>query len=55
MGFDTGGIDGVPGSKTRQAIRAYQKVVGLPVDGHASASLLEYLEKAALLTKSPGS
>lgn len=45
-GYDTGGIDGVPGSKTRQAIRAYQKEVGLPVDGHASAGLLEYLQKA---------
>ena len=46
-GYDTGGIDGVPGSKTRQAIRAYQKEVGLPVDGHASAGLLEYLQKAS--------
>lgn len=46
MGFDPGNIDGVPGSKTRLAIRAYQKAAGLPADGHASASLLEYLHKA---------
>jgi membrane-bound lytic murein transglycosylase B len=50
LGFDTGGIDGMPGSKTRQAIRAYQKRVGLPADGHASASFLEYLEHAAMKT-----
>jgi membrane-bound lytic murein transglycosylase B len=47
LGFDPGDIDGVPGSKTRLAIRAYQKAVGLPADGHASAGLLEYLHKAA--------
>lgn len=46
LGFDPGVIDGVPGSKTRLAIRAYQKAVGLPVDGYASAGLLEYLHKA---------
>lgn len=46
LGFDPGDIDGVPGSKTRLAIRAYQKSAGLPVDGHASASLLEYMLKA---------
>lgn len=46
LGFDPGEIDGVPGSKTRLAIRAYQKATGLPVDGHASAGLLEYLHKA---------
>lgn len=47
LGFDPGDIDGVPGSKTRLAIRAYQKSAGLPPDGHASAGLLEYLHKAA--------
>ncbi len=46
LNFDPGEIDGMPGSKTRLAIRAYQKAVGLPVDGHASAGLLEYLHKA---------
>jgi membrane-bound lytic murein transglycosylase B len=46
LGFDPGIIDGVPGSKTRHAIRAYQKSTGLPVDGHASARLLEFMQKA---------
>ena len=44
-GFDPGNIDGIPGSKTRLAIRAYQKAAGLPPDGHASASLLEFMKK----------
>jgi membrane-bound lytic murein transglycosylase B len=46
MGFDAGNVDGMPGSKTRLAIRAYQKESGLPVDGHASATLLENLQKS---------
>jgi membrane-bound lytic murein transglycosylase B len=45
FGYDPGNIDGIPGSKTRVAIRAYQKAAGLPPDGHASARLLEYMRK----------
>jgi len=45
LGFEPGNIDGIPGSKTRIAIRAYQKAAGLPADGHASASLLEFMQK----------
>ncbi|HNA30362.1 MAG TPA: lytic murein transglycosylase [Thiobacillaceae bacterium] len=44
-GFVTGDPDGVPGSRTREAIRAYQKSAGLPVDGFASATLLEELRQ----------
>jgi peptidoglycan hydrolase-like protein with peptidoglycan-binding domain len=33
LGFDTGTPDGISGKRTREAIRAYQKVNGLPVDG----------------------
>jgi peptidoglycan hydrolase-like protein with peptidoglycan-binding domain len=35
----------VPGSRTREAIRAFQKSAGLPVDGYASATLLEHLRQ----------
>jgi membrane-bound lytic murein transglycosylase B len=42
-GFETGDADGVPGSRTREAIRAFQQSAGLPVDGFASATLLEQL------------
>jgi membrane-bound lytic murein transglycosylase B len=44
-GFDSGDPDGNPGSRTREAIRAFQKNVGLPVDGCASAMLLEQLRQ----------
>ena len=40
LGFDTGGMDGVLGRRTRQAIRDYQKARGLPADGFPTASLL---------------
>ncbi|MCW8836876.1 MAG: lytic murein transglycosylase [Rhodospirillales bacterium] len=44
-GFDPGGADGIVGSKTREAIRAFQKMVGLPPDGHPSASFLDALRR----------
>jgi hypothetical protein len=40
LGYDTGGMDGVLGRRTRQAIRDYQKARGLPADGYATSSLL---------------
>jgi membrane-bound lytic murein transglycosylase B len=42
-GVDIGGIDGIIGTGTRAAIRAYQKGKSLPEDGHPSAALLERL------------
>lgn len=42
-GFDSGTPDGRVGRQTRSAIRAYQQSTGLPMDGYASASLLESL------------
>jgi len=42
-GFDSGEPDGRVGRQTRSAIRAYQESVGMPMDGHASAQLLESL------------
>jgi len=44
-GFESGDPDGVPGSRTREAVRAFQKSAGLPVDGYASATLLEQLRQ----------
>ena len=35
LGYDPGGIDGVDGQKTRQAIRDFQGAEGLSVDGVA--------------------
>lgn len=42
-GFDSGEPDGRVGRQTRTAIRAYQDSIRLPMDGHASAQLLESL------------
>ena len=50
LGFDPGPINGRPGRKTAQAIRAFQKSRGLPVDGKASLRLVGQL-RAALKTR----
>ncbi len=42
-GFDTQGVDGVIGSNTETAIRAYQGSRGLPVTGTPSQALLQSL------------
>lgn len=42
-GFDTGGTDGVIGTRTRAAISAWQASVGLPVTGEPSPDLLRRL------------
>ncbi len=42
-GFDTGGSDGVIGRMTRDAIRSFQKSVGLPPDAYPSMDILKRL------------
>ncbi len=42
-GFETGGLDGVIGPKTRSAIKAFQKSAHLPPDGFPTIGLLERL------------
>ncbi|WP_417935183.1 peptidoglycan-binding domain-containing protein [Falsihalocynthiibacter arcticus] len=42
-GFDTGGSDGVIGPKSRDAIRDYQRSVGLSMTGEPSLELLRRL------------
>lgn len=42
-GFDTGGADGVIGTKTRAAISAYQASIGQPATGTPSQALLRNL------------
>lgn len=41
LGFDTGGVDGVVGPKSREAIRNFQRQGGLIPDGYPSMELLE--------------
>ena len=46
MGFGTGGSDGRFGARTYEAIIAYQKRSGLPINGTPSAALLLHIKKA---------
>ena len=46
LGFETGGSDGRFGARTYEAIIAYQKSVGLPLDGKPSRKLLEHMQSA---------
>lgn len=43
LGFDAGPEDGLPGTRTRSAIRAFQKELSLPQDGYPSPELLQCL------------
>ena len=42
-GYDVGGIDGIVGENTRDAVRQEQKRLGLPADGWPTADLLSAL------------
>jgi membrane-bound lytic murein transglycosylase B len=46
-GLDTGGLDGIIGDRTRTAIRATQRTLKLPQDGHPSIELLQRLRDGA--------
>lgn len=43
LGLDPGPADGVPGRRTVNAIRSYQRSAGLPADGYPSVDLLDKL------------
>lgn len=47
VGFDPGAPDGVIGSGTRTALRAWQKARGLPADGYLSIDLVKKLKDEA--------
>ena len=44
LGYDTGGIDGKIGENTRQALRAWQRDMGVPEDGYVTKELLVLLK-----------
>ncbi len=46
MGLYQGEIDGVLGRKSREAVRKFQAMYGLPADGYANASLLHFMRLA---------
>ncbi|MDV7338584.1 lytic murein transglycosylase [Terasakiella sp. A23] len=43
-GYDVGKPDGIAGSRTRKGIKAFQKSIGIPADGHPTVELLELLK-----------
>ena len=43
MGLYSSDIDGVLGRKSREAVRAFQTLYGLPADGYANAPLLHFM------------
>ena len=45
LGYDAGIVDGVAGSKTTSAIRAYQERTGLEIDGEPSQMLVDHLKR----------
>ncbi|MEQ8195794.1 MAG: lytic murein transglycosylase [Rhodospirillales bacterium] len=45
LGFDVGSVDGVVGAKTRQAIKAFQRMAKIPPDGYPTPGLIEALSK----------
>ncbi len=57
LGFNPGQPDGVIGMNTRSAVRAWQKVRGLPADGYLTADLSHRLqsEAAAIAPATPAS
>jgi membrane-bound lytic murein transglycosylase B len=44
LGFDAGGVDGVLGSATRSALRAFQKSAKMVADGHPDSATLSALK-----------
>jgi lytic murein transglycosylase len=43
-GFDSGTLDGVVGPATRDALRRYQRSIGVPADGYPTLQLLQRLQ-----------
>lgn len=50
LGYDTGGLDGIFGTKTSNAVRSYQSKVGLKVDGIVGCNTWRALQEAVIGT-----
>lgn len=53
LGYDAGAADGLFGSNTRRAVRAFQGEQGMPADGFPTAQLLERVRARAGITPEP--
>jgi membrane-bound lytic murein transglycosylase B len=54
LGLYAGPTDGVLGTRTKAAIRGYQRQAGLPMDGYPSLDLLAHLRQAVAPRVAPG-
>ncbi len=54
LSFHPGAADGKPGKATREAIRQYQQVAGLPVNGEPSQALLTHLRQVTNMMRGGG-
>jgi TPR repeat protein len=54
LSFNPGAADGKTGKATREAIRQYQQVAGLPVNGEPSQTLLTHLRQVTGIMRSGG-
>ena len=48
LGYRTGGLDGIFGAQTENAVRAYQSQVGLSVDGIVGCNTWRSLQEAVI-------
>lgn len=53
LGYNSGGIDGIAGAKTREAVKAFQLDHGLTIDGLAGPKTREGLQLALLNAGKP--
>lgn len=53
LDFDPGPVDGIAGARTRHAVRAFQKAVGIAVDGIAGPKTWLALSKMLLIAQKP--
>ena len=48
LGFTTGGLDGIFGAQTQNAVRAYQAQVGLKIDGIVGCNTWRSLQESVI-------
>ncbi len=50
LGYNTGGLDGIFGARTQEAVRNYQRRVGLTADGIVGCNTWRSLQEAVVGT-----
>ena len=47
LGYEVGEVDGIVGARTREGLREFQRGIGVPADGFATANLLNEIRRRA--------